>query len=307
MGGSDTRGRSSNIERPERGGVQSVTIAARIMKALALGGGTLPLKDVATSTRLARAKVHRYLTSLRNAGLVSQNSDTGHYQIGPEAVAIGLVGLRRVNPVAEVCNALPALRDQINQTVTVAVWSEIGPVVAAMQESDHWITMNIRVGSKLPILTTAIGRTFLAHLPEAVVRPLAAVERRDAQHRGISVPSVEEINDLVREIRSRRLSRAPSALIPGVDAIAAPVLDCDGHLVAVMCIVARSEDKITGWEGSAVYALTTAAAELSARLGFSNERKPPSSQAGLGEHEAKHLAKAAANRRGILRVPKYRG
>jgi DNA-binding IclR family transcriptional regulator len=307
MGRADTKARSRTIERPERGGVQSVKIAAKILKALAIGGGTLPLKDLATATDLARAKAHRYLASLRNAGLVSQNFDTGHYQIGPEAVMIGLVGLRRVNPVAEVCNALPALRDQINQTVTAAVWSEIGPVVAAMQESDHWITMNIRVGSKLPILTTAIGRTFLAHLPEAVVRPIVEVERRDALFRGISVPSIGEVNDLTREIRSRRLSRAPSALFPGVDAIAAPVFDYDGHLVAVLCVVARSEDKITGWDGSAVRALTNVAAELSARLGFANERKRVSKQTRPGEHEAEKLAKAAANRRGIVRVPKHRG
>jgi DNA-binding IclR family transcriptional regulator len=273
-----------------------VRVAARILKALALGGGALPLKDLAIATGLARAKVHRYLTSLRNAGLVSQDLDTSHYQIGPEVVAIGLVGLRRVNPVAEICNALPALRDQINQTVTVAVWSEVGPVIAAMQESDNWITMNIRVGSRLPILTTAIGRTFLAHLPEGLVRPLVAAERREAQSRGNSVPSAAEISELTREIRSRRLSRAPSALFPGVDAIAAPVFDYRRGLVAVMCVVARSEAKITGWNGSAVRALTEAAAQLSARLGYSGEHSRSAKQPEIREPEAKMPIKAAASR-----------
>ena len=288
--------RPSRADRPDRGGVQSVEVAARILKALALGGGALPLKDLAIATGLARAKVHRYLTSLRNAGLVSQNLETSHYQIGPEAVAIGLVGLRRVNPVAEICNTLPALRDQINQTVTVAVWSEVGPVIAAMQESDNWITMNIRVGSRLPILTTAIGRTFLAHLPEGLVRPLVASEREEAQSRGNSVPSAAEINELTREIRSRRLSRAPSALLPGVDAIAAPVFDYRGSLVAVMCVVARSEAKITGWSGSAVRALTETADRLSARLGYSGKHGRSAKQREFGEAEAKGPIKAAASR-----------
>jgi DNA-binding IclR family transcriptional regulator len=295
MGIRSTKGRSKKFANPERGGVQSVRIAAEILKALATQGGALPLKNLAIATGLARAKVHRYLTSLRNAGLVSQNL-AGHYQIGPEAVAIGLVGLRGINPVAEVCNALPALRDRINQTATVAVWSEIGPVVAGIQESDHWITMNIRVGSKLPILTTAIGRTFLAHLPKAVAQPLVTTERRDAQSRGISVPSVEEMDDLIREIRSRRLSRAPSALIPGVDAIAAPVFDYRDNLVAVMCVVARSEANITGWDGSAVRALTEVAAQLSARLGYSNEHRRSLKQPNSGDQAAKTPAKVAASR-----------
>jgi DNA-binding IclR family transcriptional regulator len=280
------KGRAPAAEKPERGGVQSVKVAARILKALALGGGALPLRDLASATGLARAKVHRYLTSLRNAELVSQNIDTGQYQIGPAAVAIGLVGLRRVSPVAEVCGALPALRDLINQTVTVAVWSEAGPVVVAMQENDDWITMNIRVGSRLPILTTAIGRTFLAHLPNAAVEPLVALERKEATARGIPMPSNEELNGLTNEIRLRRLSRVPSALLPGVDAIAAPVFDYRNNLVAVMCVVARSEARITGWDGSAVRALTDTAVRLSARLGFADGEGNPQRSAHSSEVEA---------------------
>jgi DNA-binding IclR family transcriptional regulator len=280
----------------ERGGVQSVKIASTILKALASGGGALPLKDLASATGLARAKVHRYLTSLRNAGLVSQNADTSHYQIGPVAVEIGLIGLRRISPVAEVCNALPLLRDLINQTVTVAVWGDSGPVVVAMQESDHWITMNIRVGSRLPITTTAIGRTFLAHLPEAVTQPLVMAERRDAQLRKLALPSAQDLEGLIGEIRSRRLSRAPSALFPGVDAIAAPVFDYRDNLVAVVCVVARSDAKITGWDGSAVRALTDMAAQLSARLGFVDERGRRSKRTG-GEDKAERPEAMAGRRR----------
>ncbi len=272
--GSRVRSRRSGAQR-ERGGVQSVSVASAILKALAAGGGTRPLKDLAAATGLARAKVHRYLTSLRNAGFVSQHADSGHYQIGPALLEIGLVGLRRISPVAEVCNALPALRDQINQTVTAAVWGEGGPMVVAMQESDHWITMNIRIGSRLPILTTAIGRTFLAHLPETTTRAAVAVERREAQLRKMSTPSAQELETLTAEVRSRRLSRAPSALFPGVDAIAAPVFDDRGNIVAVMCVVARSDAEITGWNGSAVRALTEMAARVSAQLGYAGVQLEP--------------------------------
>jgi DNA-binding IclR family transcriptional regulator len=268
----------------ERGGVQSVSVASAILKALAAGGGTRPLKDLAAATGLARAKVHRYLTSLRNAGFVSQHADSGHYQIGPALLEIGLVGLRRISPVAEVCNALPALRDQINQTVTAAVWGESGPIVVAMQESDHWITMNIRIGSRLPILTTAIGRTFLAHLPENATKAAVAAERRDAQFRKTPVPSAQVFETLMAEIRFRRLSRAPSALFPGIDAIAAPVFDDRGNVVAVVCVVARSDAEITGWNGSAVRALTQMAAGVSAQLGYAAGQSEPNAKVSEGRN-----------------------
>ena len=254
--------------KPERGGVHSVTIAARILNALAASGRRVPLKKLAADTGLVRSKAHRYLRSLRTAGLVSQEAETGLYQLGPQAIAIGLAALRGINPVAEVCDALPALRDEINQTVTAAVWSEAGPVLVAMQESDHWLTMNIRIGSRLPILTTAIGRTFLAHLPTADVLPLVSAERKAVPTRGTVLPSADEIEGMVDEIRLRRLARAPSAIIPGIDAVAAPVFDFANKLVAVICVVARSEAKITGWNGSAVRALGRTASDISRRLGF---------------------------------------
>jgi len=44
----------------------------------------------------------------------------------------------------------------------------------------------------------------------------------------------------------------------------------------VMCVVARSEARITGWDGSAVRALTDTAVQLSAQLGFADgEGNPP--------------------------------
>jgi DNA-binding IclR family transcriptional regulator len=269
------KSRSKSTEKPERGGVKSVRIAAKILKALAYGDGAQPLKSLAAATGLARAKVHRYLTSLRNAGMVSQDPDTGHYQIGPAAVTIGLAGLRRISPIAEVSRALAGLRDAINQTVTAAVWSEAGPVVVAMQESHHWTTMNIRIGSRLPVLTSAIGRMFLAYLPEAMTRSVVAAELEEVRSSGLSLPAIGELDNLLGEIRERRLARTPGAIVPGIDAIAAPVFDYRDDLVAVMCVVARSEAKVTGWNGSAVRALTEVAADVSVRLGFTNNQEGP--------------------------------
>lgn len=256
------RGANRAAGTADKGGVRSVTIAAKILQSLATTG-SMPLKDVAAATHMPRAKVHRYLSSLRKSGLVEQSAETSHYRIGATAIAIGLTGLRRINPVAEVCAALPALRDRIGQTVTAAIWSDIGPIVVAMQENDHWLTMNIRIGSVLPLTTTAIGRTFLAHLPPSATGPLV-----EAETKRMDSAIDAEFGPLLAEIRARKLARVPSAMLPGVDAIAAPVFDYRGGLVAVVCVVARSQANITGWEGTAVRALTETAQELSARLGY---------------------------------------
>jgi DNA-binding IclR family transcriptional regulator len=253
--------------------VQSVTIAMHILKALAAAGGMLALKDLAAATGMPRGKVHQYLTSLRVSEIVGQDEETGRYTIGPAAVTVGLVGLARMSPVRLLHEQLGGLRDRINETVTAAIWGEMGPTVIAIEESDHVVTMNVRIGSVLPVLGTAIGRLFLAYLPAKQTRRFAAAERRKvigerpASAAGAPL-SQSELETLLADIRARRLSRAGSPLLAGVDAVAAPVFDYRGHLVAVICAVGRSDAMPTRWDGPVVRALNETASDLSRRLGF---------------------------------------
>ena len=249
----------------ERAAVQSVVIAANVLKALAAQGGILPLKDLAKATGMPRGKVHRYLASLRQAGLVAQNAETGHYYIASAAVTIGLVGLGRISPVRQLQEALPGLRDRVNATVTAAIWGDRGPTIIAIEESDHLVTMNIRIGSVLPVLTTAIGRLFLAYLPAAMTRQFIATERK--KFPSDVIPSDQELGALLQNIRRRQLSQAHGVLIPGIDAVAAPVFDHRARIVGVICVVGHSDAKITQWDGVVAKELASTASALSHQLG----------------------------------------
>jgi len=269
------RGAKSGIERAEaapeeaaeRSGVQSVGIAATILKALAAAGGVFALKHLAAATGMPRAKVHRYLSSLRNAGLITQDPETGHYAIGSAAVTIGLVGLGRLSPIRQLNDALPRLRDRVNETVTAAIWGDTGPTIIAMEESGHVVTMNVRIGSVLPLTTTAIGQVFLAYLPDALTRHLVAAEQATAAT-ATSPRAADHLALQLAHIRERRLSRARGVLIPGVDAVAAPVFDVRGKLTAVMCVVGRASGMPSDWGEPVVQALDQAARNLSRQLGF---------------------------------------
>ena len=259
-------------EARDRAMVQSVAVAARVLKALAAEGGALPLKRIAAATGMARAKVHRYLASLRNAGLVAQDPDSGEYRIGAAAVTIGLVGLGRMSPVRQLVEALPRLRDRINETVTAAIWGETGATVIAMEESDRVVTMNVRIGTVLPLTTTAIGRVFLAFLPQAVTHRLAAAERQSPPKSVAKPPSDTQLAKILSEIRDDRISVTYSAMMPGLDAMAAPVFDYRGEVVAVICAVGRFEEMSAKSDAHVRESLSAAAAELSKQLGFIEPR-----------------------------------
>jgi DNA-binding IclR family transcriptional regulator len=261
-----------HAEARDRAMVQSVAVAARVLKALAAEGGALPLKRIAAATQMPRAKVHRYLASLRNAGLVAQDPETAEYRIGPAAVTIGLVGLGRMSPVRQLVEALPRLRDRINETVTAAIWGETGATVIAMEESDRVVTMNVRIGTVLPLTTTAIGRVFLAFLPQAVTQRIVAGERHASPKSIARPPSETQLSKILADIRAECVSVTYGAMMPGLDAMAAPVFDYRGELIAVICAVGRFEGIAAKADAHVRGSLSTAAAELSKQLGYIEPR-----------------------------------
>jgi len=243
-------------------GIQSVEVAAGLLRALIASGRPAPLKDIAGLARLHPGKAHRYLVSLTRAGLVEQDAATGHYGIGALAIALGLAGQRNVDVVRVARSRLPALRDTIDETVLLALWSQQGPVVFDLEESARPVTMNVRVGSILPLLTTATGRVFAAFLPDPLTRTLIAAERAATR------TSNAAIGKLLARTRTIGLAHVSGDLVPGVNALAAPVFDHKGRIAAVIGVLGRREDLDVAFDGPVARALREAADGISQRLGF---------------------------------------
>ena len=249
-------------------GVQSVEIAADILKALAGDGTPMPLKNIAKAARMSRAKVHRYLVSLKRAGLVAQEARSGEYRIGPAAVALGLVGLRSLSPLRAINDALPKLCERFGETVTVAIWGETGPIVVAMEEPSKPVTINVRVGAILPIATSAIGRAFAAFLPDHVTRDAMGRERARALENGIELPDHAKMAEAISDVRMRRMSRIRGSVMPGIDALAAPVFDHTGKVIAVVCSFGRTGAFDSRWVGRNAQILLDVTSDLSRQFGF---------------------------------------
>lgn len=243
-------------------GIQSVEVAARILQALAVTGRSLALKDLAKAAGMHPGKAHRYLVSLTRSELVAQDEASGHYGIGTASIALGLAGLRSVDVVRTATALLPTLRDEINETVLLAMWSPQGPVVFALEESSRPVTMNIRVGSILPLLSTATGRVFASFLPYEIVSKLLDTEVK-ASRSGNGA----DVKKQLSETRKHELACVSGDLVPGVNAVAVPIFDHKNRIAGVIGALGRSEELDVDRRGIAAAALLRTANEISRRLG----------------------------------------
>jgi DNA-binding IclR family transcriptional regulator len=248
----------------ERPGIQSVEIAARILAGMTNAHAPLPLKDIARLAGMHPGKVHRYLVSLTRSGLAVQEPASGHYSIGPQAIAFGLAGLRSVSAVRCAAEYLPRLRDETSETAILSLWTSAGPIVVQIEESSRPVFMNIRVGSLLPILASATGRVFAAHLPRELTAPLIAAEAK----RGRSRSCDREVERMLAAVLADGVAKIEGLVIPSVAAIAAPVLDHRGRIAVAIGILGQVQDLRGEGGASAAATLARIAAEMSARMGF---------------------------------------
>lgn len=252
-----------------RGGVQSVETAAGILAVMAAADGPQSLKSLAAAAGMAPAKAHRYLVSLVRGGLVEQDPASGHYALGGLALNLGLAALRRLDVVELAAAALADLCEAIDETVLLAIWGNRGPVVIRWREASHPVTVNVRVGSVMPLLRSSTGRVFLAYLPEAATETMLKTELAAADESLPDVPrNVAAARSLAADVRTRGLARVRGQMLPGVAALSAPVFQHDGSLQAVLTVLGPAPAFDVAWTGANAVALTAAAQALSARLGY---------------------------------------
>ncbi|MEM8985764.1 MAG: IclR family transcriptional regulator [Pseudomonadota bacterium] len=254
-------------EDADKGGVQSVETAAHILRAISMLGGAAALKDIAAAAGMPRGKAHRYLVSLTRAGLAVQEPTSGAYAIGPLAITLGLTALRRISPMQIAAEALSELRDKTNETAALAIWGEFGPTVIALEESINAVTLNVRVGSRLPLFNSAVGRIFLTYQPDKALCSEIIKEER------VLDPTSPCLNMSVRqkiieETRAHGMARVAGDLIPGINALAAPIFDHSSKLAMAIGLVGRKEILKVGWTTDKALALKTCAAAVSEKLGF---------------------------------------
>ena len=253
----------------ERAGIQSVEVGFALLDALACASGPLMLRDLAAAAGMSAAKAHRYLVSFQRLQLVTQDAGTTRYDLGPAALKLGLASLSRLDAVKLARERVAGLVEALGHTVALAVWGNRGPTIVHWEESPQAVTVNLRLGDVMPLLSSATGRCFAAWLAPDTLAPLLHEELvRSQRHPLPDVPATTaQVQRLRTQTRTQGLGRAVDSLLPGVAGFCAPVFDADGHLALGIVTLGPTSGFDSAWDGAVATPLRAAAARLSDDLG----------------------------------------
>ena len=260
----------------QRAGIQSVEVGFGLLEVLSNAGTPLNLRDLAVQASMSAAKAHRYLVSFQRLGLVVQDVATTRYDLGPAALKLGLASLARIDAVKLARARIAPLMAEIGQTLAISVWGNQGPTIVHWEESPQVITVNLRLGDVMPLLSSATGLCFSAFM---ATRQKSAKTRLDALLKAELVRcqklgradlpgSLQAVNALLDEARQHGAARVVNTLLPGVGGFCAPVFDADGHMVLGMVALGSMVSFDAGYDGRVAVPLKAAAQQLSSDLGY---------------------------------------
>lgn len=251
-----------------RRGIQSIEVGGQLLRALAAEASPMMLRDLALAAGMPAAKAHPYLVSFGKLGLVTQDTETNRYRLGPLALQMGLASLAQLDPVREALPTIAALAAAIDQTVALAVWGNQGPTIVRIEQSGHPLHVNMRTGTVMSLLQTATGRVFAAFLSSKLTGAMIDAEWRALPPIGGRRTTRREVDAELEAVRAHRLSQAVGQPIPGINALSAPVFDHGGGIELVITAMGPSGTFDARLDGPIARELTACAGGLSVRLGY---------------------------------------
>ncbi|GAA4245297.1 IclR family transcriptional regulator [Dactylosporangium darangshiense] len=193
----------------------------------------LTLSDLARRAGLPLATAHRLAGELQRWGAL-ERVESGEYVIGRRLWDLGLLapvqtGLREA--------AAPFLHDLYAATLaTVHLAVRDGGEVLYLERLSGHASVPIvsKVGSRLPMHATGVGKVLLAYAPEEVLAAALGALTRVTPY---TVTQPARLLDQLRRVRADGFATTAEEMTLGACSVAVPVRSPDGEVIAALGLV----------------------------------------------------------------------
>jgi len=221
--------------------VPSVVGAMRILDFIGTSGRAIG-RHVHLAVGMNASTTHQILKTLVHGGYLHYEEETKQYTLGPVLTALGAASSSN-SQVGRI--ARPYMRRWVRETAFTAFLARELPdhssVIVDKVESTLDIKTTLEVGQRFPSTAGAIGKAFMAWLPEAELKEILSSDAL----KPFTATSIRERAQWLQELeRVRKLGWAESRgeHNPSNNAVAAPIRSPHGEVVLVVGSLASRSD-----------------------------------------------------------------
>ncbi len=224
------------------------------------------VSEIAQAVGLHKATTHRIVTTLLNYGYLERTDDDQRYRLGLRLASLGFKVMRRMDLRREALPYMNQLVEQWDETCDLSIFDRGQVFYVEVLRGSHALTIAAAVGLRLPAHCTASGKLFLAHLPaeeleDFLSKPIHA-------YTGNTITSPDVLRQQLKTIRQQGYGFDNEELEAGIRAIAAPIQNNRGDIIAAMSIPGPSNRMTDDRIPQITASLIETAQAISRRMGW---------------------------------------
>lgn len=212
--------------------LQSVTNAARLLKAFLSREETLGVSELARRLGLGKSAVHRLLVTLAAEGLVTRDAEG--YRLGLVVFELGEAVRSHMDLHGAAGPVLVELREQTGESAQVGMLDGDEVVYVDRLESTHSLRLFHETGRRVPLHCTSSGKVLLAALPAG--RREAFLGGGLRAHTPHTIVEPDALRAELDAVAARGWAEAVNEREMGVASLAAPVRGRGGEVVAAISV-----------------------------------------------------------------------
>jgi DNA-binding IclR family transcriptional regulator len=252
-----------SVRSPEDYSVRAVERAVQILSSLDDEHPERTLSEIVQATGLHKATTHRILMTLLNCGFVDRTADGEKYRLGLRMIGLGLGVLERLDLRQEAVPHMEQLVERFQETCDLGIFDRGQVLELEVVHGTYALTIAARVGRHLPAHCTAGGKVLLAFLPPEIVEPALSAPLRAYTENTITSPA--RLREELEVVRERGYGLDNQEFEEGICAVAVPVRDIVGNVIAQMSIPGPTSRLTTERIPEITQALMEAAGAISVR------------------------------------------
>jgi IclR family KDG regulon transcriptional repressor len=226
------RGRS--VTKTKNGSAKTISAVSRafvIVEKLSLVSSS-NLEELARATKLAKPTVYRFLLTLRELGYVRKD-DADRWFLTMKLFSVGSRTLDHIELPTVARPIAQALSADLGETVHMGILDDNEALYILKIESKFNIRMYSRVGKKIPLYCTAIGKILLADMDDNQRAKLLTTMKL-VPFTPNTIKDSAALDIELEKIRKEGISADAEEHEMGVTCLAAPIRDHSGRVVAAL-------------------------------------------------------------------------
>ncbi|MFY0545403.1 IclR family transcriptional regulator [Brevibacillus sp. H7] len=226
----------------------------------------LTLQELVNLTSLPKTSVHRMVTTLEEAGFL-RRSQTGVYELGLAFLQFGHAVTERLDIRRMSLPVMQRLKEEIGEAVNLIIRDGDEAIYVEKVDTNEPVRVYTAIGRRAPMYAGACPRILLAHLPRRQREQyLETVQLEPIANNTIT--DKEVLRRVLEEARQTGYTVSHSELANFTSAVASPIFDHTGQVVAGLSIVGPENRFQAEHLPRLILKTKSAAQEISAKLGW---------------------------------------